>query len=349
MRFNTFTKKCFFVLIIASFGLTLPFKAYSVPFWSGVSSRVRSIFSPTRCTTPPRQTFYLVNGSQHSGVQQIASDEHPEMSQYQRAEMEIARYLIQRGERITNFNLTTQSGVEFPVKFFNRNSRTLLIIGGGLTSQTRSGNFYASTFYDYDVIKFEYRWNNLSNFLRRKSTFLHPFRSIFNDCAEEVATVVNYMRQHGNYDQIVGLPTCYSTYTFSLAQSQAEGHGRTLFDKLIIDSSFSSLPTAICRYLFDPRRQGLISRILSPITKRFPTNIAIQNHLATITRPPILFIHGSRDWLLSTREFREEIWPYVTTTRRSLLVTPFSHVGSMPGNPCAYKYFCDQFIERTFE
>jgi hypothetical protein len=62
-------------------------------------------------------------------------------------------------EHVEAFSLTTESGVNVPVVFHNRNSNVLIVTAQALPTPKESMKIFTKIFPHYDIIMFDYRWS----------------------------------------------------------------------------------------------------------------------------------------------------------------------------------------------
>ena len=265
-------------------------------------------------------------------------------------------------ERGINFELYLKDKTPIQIEFFDRKSKTLLIIGQGIPDIKETGRKAARLFKEYDVVLFDYRWHNSNDFFLKPSTLISPIKKTLYEETEEVLTVVNFFKAIKKYDKVIGLGLCYSGFTFIASQLEEQLKGKQLFSKLIIDSCWWSVldfqkQIASDPYLpCNPRNGGapdclknfLNNKIVNAITSFFlkliTPDICIEKNLSELENVPVLFIHGKNDLMVPLKTTFNLIFDSTKKVYKSVLVTPFQH-GINLQNPEMYKKICDLFIE----
>src|SRR3989338_973729 len=149
------------------------------------------------------------------------------------------RSTIAQAESAESVVLKTHDGYSFSALYFNRGSDTVLVLGQGFFGVKENMLFEAGLFSKYDIIAFDYRWNELGEFLLNPRHWNTGFLLIKE--ADEVESVLDFLQQKKQYKNIVGLGQCYSCFTFIMAQYKRQKHKKLNFTKLILDSCWLSL------------------------------------------------------------------------------------------------------------
>jgi len=265
------------------------------------------------------------------------------------------------------FSVRTPSGIDISVSFFNRSSNTLVVAGQGFQHPKHSVYPIAALYPNYDIVVFNYRWVKLWSFAMKLSTIFSPFKQFLLKEYEEVATVVNHIKQQKKYDMVVGHALCYSTYPFITAQAKAQKQQEDPpFNKIILDSTFSTTedilekvvqdPFLFCQAQIDhtPRwwksilRFLRIPQVVAYLTREF-AGCSTLSLLSKIKNTPIMFIHGQTDVLVPVEENFSKIWEATSQTVRFAFLTPFEHVMNMTKNRGLYKKVCELFIQHNPE
>jgi hypothetical protein len=242
-------------------------------------------------------------------------------------------------QRTTRYSLRTTSGVTFDVLHIDNNQKNVIVLGQGWYGTMYSMLPWIRAFGNsYDYVIFNYRWNHKCSMLTRLQTWLRPTHEMFNSPSEEVACVVDFIRAQKTYDEVVGLGVCYSSFTFLKAQAAAAKADVPLFTKLILDSCFVSLHS----FLEGTINNSYISNLLYWGT---PGMTAL-NHLRTIPKTPLLFIHGKNDRVVLQSHF-EQLWDAAKTNKKAALFTPFAHADNIKGK-ATYTSVIKNFINHTF-
>lgn len=264
-------------------------------------------------------------------------------------------------ETIETHSLTTKSGINVPITFYNRNSSVIIIAAQALPAPKESMQFLATLFPHYDILLFDYRWcNQYEYFLGKAILTREPVKRVLFDEIEELKTAVHFALNRQNYSSVVGLGECYSC--FHLAKLQADSikkRGFGPFTHLILDSCWYSLRHFAERICYDPflpisPQVGGAPKIITWLTNsclfktivlgsvfKFLSNISIQPYLSTINTP-ILFIHGRGDLFVPQDHF-ENIWQSADEKNRVLFSTPFQHADNL-GNKALYHAIVEAFV-----
>jgi len=265
-------------------------------------------------------------------------------------------------EEVTHFSLQTISGVTVPVTFYNRNSDTIIVAAQGLPAPKESMNIFAKLFPNYDLILFDYRWNNqYGYFLAKSLLFVRPIKGILLDEIEELETVVHFIKNKKEYKKIIGLGQCYSCFhLLKLQTDMKKKTGGGPFSHLILDSCWYSLyafAKSICRdpYLpFHPQTGGapvilkwisdnwFIKNISLAFAFLFISNISVAPYISKLDIPT-LFIHGQNDKCVPLKDFRR-MWNAANHNRCFALLTPFFHSDNLK-NKQLYQSIVTAFIE----
>lgn len=154
---------------------------------------------------------------------------------------------IRRGGEVVN--IETEEGFYIPCTYFNKHSNKIIVMGTGFGNSRNKLLPLLEIFPSYDVLFIGY-WGKEGNYSKDKSQtslYKNPpniryFAQRFRREANDVKAAVRYVRNklEKKYRQVIGLGMCYSSYTFSKAQAEAESNQEILFDKLIFDSSWYS-------------------------------------------------------------------------------------------------------------
>ncbi len=256
--------------------------------------------------------------------------------------------------------LHTVNGIPFEALFFDRNSDSALVIGQGFPGTKESMLSFVRLFLNYDIIIFDYRWNDIISFLLKPSTLLHPLNKLVYEEQEEVVAVVNFLDNHKQYEAKVCLGQCYSNFLFVAAQVTAHNEGKKLFDKLILDScwhSFNAFAESISLDPFLPLspqsggapeviksflKRPIVRSNLLKLLKFVVPSVSIEEYLPFLHDSPILFIHGKNDLMVPLRHL-ELIWNLASNTPKAALITPYTHSHNKV-DPTIYLFACDAFI-----
>ena len=291
---------------------------------------------------------------------EITETEAEHLSHYHEEDVLAAKDAISNKINMHEYTITSETGFDIPLTYFDRNSSKLLVVGPGFQNNRQMFYFVARLFNEYDVVVFDYRWHELKQFILQRSTLMHPINELLLKEEEEIIDVVRHMKQKKQYDTIVGHGICYSTYTLLAAQDKAQQQREKLFDKLILDSTFYSIPEMVRKIINDPwlidepqvnhtsswfkafvKYTGLELLIVS-LTKLMGYT-SVEPLVSRIVDTPILFIHGKEDVLIPVEDQFLNIWENADHTQKYALFTPFAHVKNMR-NRGVFKCMCESFI-----
>lgn len=264
-------------------------------------------------------------------------------------------------EVIDTFSLKTESGIDVPVIYYNRNSDALLIAAQALPAPKEAMGVFAKIFPHYDIILFDYRWSGqYESFLFKSIISRKPTEKLLLNETEELETVLDFALQKKSYTTVIGLGECYSCFHLVKVQFDSlKNKGYGPFTHLILDSCWYSLRDFAERICYDPflpisPKVGGAPSLLKYITNssifksialglifNFLTNISIKPYISAL-KIPLLFIHGSQDIFVPFDHF-EKIWQSTNQKNRALLLTPFHHADNLKDKKI-YQCLCDLFV-----
>lgn len=179
------------------------------------------------------------------------------------------------------YNVMTVDNVMLSCTYFDRGSKSLMLVGGGFTNERELMSPFIDMFPDYDIVLFDFRGHGFNP----SKIELNPIRKGFGIDPEhvrfgvvehrDVLAVVEWFRRIKKhhckgvgYDNVYGLGVCYSAFVFTKAAAIAEQlttnpaikrefsyyreiaeHG--LFTKLILDGCWLSLPLFVDKIMAD--------------------------------------------------------------------------------------------------
>ncbi len=258
--------------------------------------------------------------------------------------------------------LYTKSGVAVPTLFFDRKSDTALVLGQGLPASKESMLEYVKLFPRYDIILFDYRWNDKYNTSLLKSFFAGaPTQQILLDEEDEVRVVLEYLQRHKEYKKVAALGECYSNFLFTKIQhDEVEKIGAGPFTHLILDScwlDYASLVESICSdplLPLSPQEGGapwalkkltdnrLVRWIANVIACNLTQNASVAKYLEDINAD-VLFVRGANDIFVKQAHF-DQLWHAVDPARRAALLTPYTHSHNL-GNKFLYRVVAERFVD----
>jgi pimeloyl-ACP methyl ester carboxylesterase len=284
------------------------------------------------------------------------------------------RHKANQGQLVT---LQTSDGFDIFCTYFDRGSNKLLIVGEGFTNEREKVAPFVDMFPDYDIVLFDFRGHGYRPFtlsdsgtwplsiskyffgIDTKKTKLGGIEEL------DVFAVVDGFKKIKNYEQVYGLGVCYSAFIFLKAQACRPD----LFDKLILDGCWVSIPLLVEKIKKDPKlicvpqTGGFSDHWLlgNTMVKDFLYKIAkdlmglplsdgpsVVNFAHQLQEMPILMIHGKNDLMVVRNEF-EELWDALPIKNKTALVTSNPHVRNHIKQKELYKLVCDLFFELDSE
>lgn len=241
-------------------------------------------------------------------------------------------------------SLTTPSGISFDVETVNNNSDTALVLGHAFRQSGENMKEIAQLFHPhYDLVLFNYRWaGKLRSYTTEWKNLKKPTEALLTCEKEEIKTVVSHLRALGKYKKVIGLALCYSAVTFIVTQEDALRNNYTLFDKIICDSSPTSVSDLFTSVLKDPllpansKKGGfpsLLRKAIIPDTfinicewgfKVTNTDFPLNKLLESLNKTPILFFHSKNDKLVPFKKFKK-LWQ-AKHGEKVLCLTPAYHI-----------------------
>lgn len=258
--------------------------------------------------------------------------------------------------------LTVNETLTVPALFFDRGSTTAVVMGQGLPASKESMLVFAKLFTEYDIILFDYRWNNCYYTSLVKSVIRGgPLKNILFDEEAEIRAALQFLQRRKQYTRIVGLGECYSCFLFAKIQADdIQKHGKGPFTHLIFDSPWLSLKTLAESIYKDPYlplypQEGgapwwlkkfstcpLIKKVALGIIFRLMKDVSIKPYLSKLNIP-LLLVHGSGDQLVPQEHF-EEIQNAAPQGKLALLLTERAHAENIHEAP-AYQYAVTHLLE----
>lgn len=241
----------------------------------------------------------------------------------------------------------------------------LLALGKGATFEAKVP-FIRELVKNYDVIVFDYEWQNPANLFCRISRIATPLARYFEGNYREVQSIVAFVRQQNKYKKIIGHAECYSSFMFLKAQA-TRYEGSPMFDKLVLDSPLWSVKNYIKSILKNPAlcwdftegrlpdfiktflQYRIVSTPLDTMANFFVGNdYSVEAYLEKIDIPT-LFVRGSNDPAISASDF-EKIWETIKTSQKAVFVTPYHHSNSFKKEGRRrYLFIENLFIQNEFE
>lgn len=264
-------------------------------------------------------------------------------------------------ESATEFTLKTESGIDVPVKFYDRNSDVCMIVAASLPASKENMSVFAKIFSSYDVVLFDYRWaHHYGSFLVKSIVMGKPVKKVLCDPIEELERVVHYFIERKKYSAFIGLGECYGCFHLAKLQSDAiKKYGRGPFTKLVLDSCWYSLRFFAQRICGDPflpfqPQYGGAPRIVKWLTDSYLVNkffldlvfalinnVSIEPYIKTVGIP-MLFVHGRNDLFVPLNNF-DKVWGACDKGNRAVLFTPYRHSDNL-GNKTLYRHIVEKFV-----
>lgn len=240
--------------------------------------------------------------------------------------------------------LTTTKGMPFPARFFDNNKNRVIVLGQGFFCDSSAmEQFMHLLGPEFDYILFDYRWTNITSFALTPSIYTCPLKKIFYDELEEIQAVHTFLTAHKNYNEIIGLGQCYSSFLFVMAQALYQKENSPFFSRLILDSCWYSLMEFVRNVekdpwlIANPQKGGpswiqhlaasyALRGTIKTLTRWLP-DFLIKDYASQLKTTPTLFIHGMKDKLISIESFAQ-LWHSVKAPK-SVIFTPHSHAKNM--------------------
>jgi len=212
---------------------------------------------------------------------------------------------------------------------------------------------------NYDVITFDYEWQNPAPLYKRLARIASPLKRYFEHNYREIHAIVNYVRQQKKYDCIIGHAECYSAFMF--VKAQALNGDIQLFDKLVLDSPILSVKNvikslfknpALCANPLDGESSVLVktlvgNKLFLKLIDICSKDYSIQEYLAKINIP-VLFIRGMNDAMVNEGDFLT-LWKTANDLKVAFM-TPYHHADSFKqkNGRREYLYIENLFIQNAF-
>ncbi len=272
------------------------------------------------------------------------------------------------------FSTITDDAIEMSGTLFDRHSDTLLVIGGGFTNERELMAPFLAMFPHYDIVLFDYRGHGFRQFnVWDKKSWPLSFSKWMIGCRlrdtylgqeehNEVFAAVDYAKSRKAYKRVFGLGVCFSAFVFLKAASLR----KNLFDKLVLDGCWLSLPLFLQKIktdpqlIFDPqhggcahdscfkkpRVQGILLGMLSSIFGLKFHNLSLTDFLPNLSPSlSLLFFYGKNDLVVARNEF-EELWNAVPVYEKTAIVTSNAHVRNHWKQKELYAQACQLFFEQ---
>jgi len=277
----------------------------------------------------------------------------------------------------TLLSAVTEDGVVIKATLLERNSSTLLVVGGGFTNFREQMAPMGDLFNSYDVLFFDYRghgyektsllkprtWKNLS-----KAVLGIDRKQVRLGLSEhaDVKAIVQAACHHKKYTNVVGLGICYS----GLILIKTAALYPDLFTKLIIDGCWHSLRDAVETLAKDPGmiphpqrhsrwqhnwlvRQRWFQRAIIWFGQKlfnveFDT-VSVMDYAPLLKESmPILFIHGKDDAMIPREKF-ETMFHATNCRQKTALITTNPHVWNHLKEKELYKEVVEMFIGMSYQ
>jgi len=273
------------------------------------------------------------------------------------------------------FSTIAEDDFEVSGTLFDRGSDTLLVIGGGFTNERELMAPFLAMFPHYDIVLFDYRGHGFRQFnVWDTKSWPLSFSKWMIGCRlrdtllgqeehNEVFAAIDYAKSRKPYKRIFGLGVCFSAFIFLKAASLR----KNLFDKLVLDGCWLSLPLFIQkikadpRLVFDPqhggcahdsyfkkpRVQDALFWILSSVFGLELHDISLLDFLPNLNpNLSLLFFYGKNDLVVARNEF-ETLWDAAHVYEKTALVTSNPHVRNHWKQKELYAQACNLFFEET--
>lgn len=271
----------------------------------------------------------------------------------------------------------TDDGVIIKATLLDRNSSTLLVVGGGFTNYREQMAPMGDLFNGYDVLFFDYRghgyeeatffkprtWKNLSKMILG----IDRTKVRLGLCEEkDVKAIVETACRRKKYTSVVGLGICYSGLIFVKSAALYPD----LFTKLVLDGCWFSLRDAVETLAKDPGmiphpqrhskweknwlirqrwfQRGIIWFGQKLFNLEFNT-VSVLDYAPRLKETmPILFIHGKNDAMVPRTQF-ETLFRATNCRQKTALITNNEHVWNHLKEKELYKEVIETFINLSYE
>ncbi len=267
-------------------------------------------------------------------------------------------------EKAQTVTIKREGGGEINAVFFDRGSDKAVIVGQGFHARKEYLIPFLKICSGYDLLFFDYQGHRemLGTYACYGRSTLDAY---FIEPQKDVCALGNFLRDRKSYRAIIGLGMCYSGLIFSGAQALSQDAGKPLFDKLILDSSISSLKEIalqVCRdpLLFWYPKEGGTPQTLQWFLGSWPvkafasglgwiflgqqfSHITTENYLSHIDLP-VLFIRGEHDSLVSP-EISRRLYESVRADSACMVTLPSQHTLNHIKFKELYAHFVNEFIK----
>jgi hypothetical protein len=268
-------------------------------------------------------------------------------------------------------NITTDDKLKINYTYFDRDSDTLLVVGGGFLNQERVASF-VKMFNECDVVIFNHvgiAYEESGIFKPSTWGYLIPSTFVFEGLngkevtfgkkeEEDVFAVVYDCEKNKTYKHVYGLALCYSAPIFVKAATVRPG----LFDKLVLDGCWMDADNIIDAYvntLGDEDRSWFYK--LLPTSKDWckktfkwvgekVSRIGLSGEKFDFTPHfknlmiPTLFFHSANDLLVSNQDFLD-LYSFVPQGQKVAILTKNGHMRNHIKQNELYEYITKSFFE----
>ncbi|MBM3893996.1 alpha/beta hydrolase [Candidatus Dependentiae bacterium] len=244
---------------------------------------------------------------------------------------------------------------KIPYTYFNRGSNELVVIGGGFANPREMLAPLLGIFVDYDVVIFDhighgldYSTSYIPGWILKKMLDI-DFTALEGGQQEEdeILSITEYFKTKKTYKNVYGVGFCYSTGLFIRTAANNPG----LFKKLILDGAWENGQALMNRFaekpelFYDPQRGNpsettmswrtyLLYRAYMYLSKttlmqrHIRGSAANLNHnqeaLKKLENTPILYVHGSNDLVISSKQFNG-VWEH-KAGKKTAIITDARHL-----------------------
>jgi pimeloyl-ACP methyl ester carboxylesterase len=244
---------------------------------------------------------------------------------------------------------------KIPYTYFDRGSNELVVIGGGFANPREMLAPLLGIFVDYDVVIFDhighgldYNAPSVPGWVLKKVLDI-DFTALEGGQQEEdeILSVTHHFKEKKTYKNVYGVGFCYATGLFIRTAANNPG----LFKKLILDGAWENGQALMNRFaerpelFYDPQRGNPAESTMSwrsylfyhaymyftrtNFTQRYIRGCAANLHhnqeaLQKLEQTPILYIHGSNDLVISSKQFNA-VWDY-KAGKKTAIITDARHL-----------------------
>jgi pimeloyl-ACP methyl ester carboxylesterase len=325
----------------------------------------RTMLVPDAVEQYARQTYASLNEGHHFNTKFIANS--AAVREYYTDPKTPAKY---QGKRVY---VTREDGRHVRATYLDRGSKKVIVVFPGFTNDGEKMWPFGHMFDEYDVVIMDFSghgyepvsWRRPSSWftfdLARNTFGMDSRESTLGETEDlDVKAIVQGLRDFGRYDAVYGVSLCFGSFACLKAQALNPG----LFDKIVVDGCWNSLPELLVKFRKDAKllckpqtggfseywasKQVWIQEILMVLAKRvwglnIDHRVFLHEYLPLIVDTPVLFWYGKDDLVVYRREF-ERMFPALATPNKIAVITSNPHVINHLKQKELYKLICETFF-----